>query len=237
MQKLAVSDASAAYAWKTVGGVVDHPDTPKAIKDAYAKAQNSYFSGDFAKLKASVVDKMKAGEKPPMSIDDWRGPVTSNLATIADIASLAMDILDQTAKSAKAVAFQGLLGLSALFVLVLTGGIAGMVMIVSKVVRPIGALTHCMRDLADGDLKVIVPGVSRRDEIGEMSRSVEVFREAAIRNRALESEAEENRLAAERERAEVQARAEAEADERLRQATGALASGLRRLASATCCVN
>ncbi|MFA7415864.1 MAG: methyl-accepting chemotaxis protein [Rhizobium sp.] len=88
-----------------------------------------------------------------------------------------------------------------------------------------------MTGLAAGDVSRPIPYVGRKDEIGDMARSVEVFRQAAIRNSELEASAEQNRLAAEQERADVQRRAEAEAEERLIQATGSLASALRRLAS------
>ncbi|MHB0953917.1 MAG: methyl-accepting chemotaxis protein [Allorhizobium sp.] len=88
-----------------------------------------------------------------------------------------------------------------------------------------------MTGLAAGDVLRPIPYVGRKDEIGDMARSVEVFRQAAIRNSELEASAEQNRLAAEQERADVQRRAEAEAEERLIQATGSLASGLRQLAS------
>jgi methyl-accepting chemotaxis protein len=45
--------------------------------------------------------------------------------------------------------------------------------------RPIGAMTRTMRALADGDTNVDVIGARRRDEIGEMARAVEVFRDNA----------------------------------------------------------
>lgn len=100
-----------------------------------------------------------------------------------------------------------------------------------RFVRPISRMTAVMRQLADGDFKIQIPFVGRRDEIGGMARSVEVFREAAIRNRALETEAETSRTRAEKDRIELQRNAEIEAEKRLSQATGALAEGLRRLSS------
>jgi methyl-accepting chemotaxis protein len=64
-----------------------------------------------------------------------------------------------------------------------------------------------------------------------MARSVEVFQQAAIHNKALEEQTSEARVASERDRDNVQRRAEAEAEERLTQASGALAAGLRSLAA------
>ncbi|MFT6658376.1 methyl-accepting chemotaxis protein [Maritalea sp.] len=45
----------------------------------------------------------------------------------------------------------------------------------------ISNLTATMRNLADGDLDVEVRGADRKDELGEMARAVEVFRENGIK--------------------------------------------------------
>ncbi|QLF70871.1 HAMP domain-containing protein [Peteryoungia desertarenae] len=230
-QRLAVADATAAFAWGKVGVLVNHPDTPRPIKDAYEAAERSYFKGQFADMRADFVTKISSGENPPLTIDQWRAATTPAINSIAAVASLAMDTLNNDAKAAKASALGNMIWFLALFVLVLLLGAIGMMVILSKVIRPMGLLTNCMRTLASGNLSVVVPGAQRRDEMGEMARSVEVFQEAAKRNRELETAAEESRLANERERIEMQARAEAEAEARLTQATGTLAAGLKRLAA------
>lgn len=99
-----------------------------------------------------------------------------------------------------------------------------------KISRPVVALTKSMRLLADGDTESTIPFSLRRDEIGSMAATVEVFRQGAIANKRLEAEAEENRRRAEVERIETQRAAEADAAERLKIATSGLANGLSRLA-------
>lgn len=103
--------------------------------------------------------------------------------------------------------------------------------VVRTVSQMIRATASRMKTLADGDRDTSIQFTNRSDEIGIMARSVEVFRQAAIRNAQLEAEAEENRSRTERERAEMQARAEADAEVRLTKATGTLAAGLKRLAA------
>ena len=96
--------------------------------------------------------------------------------------------------------------------------------------RPLSRLATATDRLANGDLNVeIVSG--GKDEIGQMAASMQIFREAAIANKRLESEAEGNRQRAEAERIATQQRAEADAAERLRIATSGLATGLKRLAA------
>ncbi|WP_117192478.1 methyl-accepting chemotaxis protein [Rhizobium terrae] len=88
-----------------------------------------------------------------------------------------------------------------------------------------------MASLASGNTDDAIPYADRKDGIGDMARSVEIFREAAIRNHQLEAEADASRRRSEAERIELQRQAEAEAEARLNQATGALAASLRRLAA------
>ncbi|UEM23603.1 methyl-accepting chemotaxis protein [Skermanella mucosa] len=69
-------------------------------------------------------------------------------------------------------------------------------MISRGVTAPLLALGDVMRRQAEGDLDAAVPGMDRRDEVGEMARSVEVFRANGLEMR---------RLAAERRQAEARA--------------------------------
>lgn len=50
-----------------------------------------------------------------------------------------------------------------------------------SITRPMSSLTDTMRALADNDLDVSVDGIERQDELGEMARAVEVFRENAVK--------------------------------------------------------
>jgi methyl-accepting chemotaxis protein len=114
---------------------------------------------------------------------------------------------------------------------ILAAALVGAFFVATNFGRPIERITDVMRRLADGDFAISVPFVGRRDEIGGMARSVEIFRQAAARNHQLEAEAATSRQEAELRRTEMQRRVEAEAEERLRLATASLADGLHRLSS------
>ncbi len=62
-------------------------------------------------------------------------------------------------------------------------------------VRPLRHLANVMRSLAAGDLNVDVPAAERRDEIGQMSSTVLVFRDSMIRVAQLASEQENMKVA------------------------------------------
>jgi len=70
----------------------------------------------------------------------------------------------------------------------------------STLTRPILNLATRMRSLAQGDKTAPVPHAAQTDDIGEMARAVEGFREAAIAKDAAEDEARRHREEADAER-------------------------------------
>ncbi|MEO4040513.1 adenylate/guanylate cyclase domain-containing protein [Hoeflea sp. CAU 1731] len=49
-----------------------------------------------------------------------------------------------------------------------------------RIIRPIREITDTMTDLAAGDTTVVIPGTDRNDELGKMSKALEVFRDITI---------------------------------------------------------
>ncbi|MBD8686924.1 MULTISPECIES: methyl-accepting chemotaxis protein [unclassified Rhizobium] len=231
VSSIIANDAGVEFAWKSVRVLVNHPHIAQSLKDELTKADNSYFKGDFATWRSGILAKLKAGESAGVTIDEWRPKITAALGTIASVASLAMDELNRVATAQEAAYLQSLIFYSVLLIVAMAIGIAGIFIVVTRVTRPISSLTSCMGKLADGDLTVAIDGASRQDEIGGMARSVEVFRESAIRNKQLEADAEVNRKRSEEERVTMQRQAEEEAEARLVQATNTFAASMKRLAA------
>ena len=68
------------------------------------------------------------------------------------------------------------------------------------VIDPLGSMARMMQKLAGGDATQSVPGIGRRDEIGVMAASVQVFKDNLIQNRKLEEETALARASAETQR-------------------------------------
>ena len=103
------------------------------------------------------------------------------------------------------------------------------------IASPIVQLKGTMASLVAGDNTVTVPSIVRKDEIGQMARAVQSFKEAAIEKLRLSGEAEESRQSAERMRtAGEQERARNEAENarlaaQQSEAITALGDGLAKL--------
>jgi methyl-accepting chemotaxis protein len=65
---------------------------------------------------------------------------------------------------------------------------------------PVRAMTRVMKQLSAGDTSVVVIGQNRRDEIGEMAQSVNVFKDSMIESERLRAEQERLKEQAARER-------------------------------------
>ncbi|CAK0763323.1 methyl-accepting chemotaxis protein [uncultured Gammaproteobacteria bacterium] len=80
-------------------------------------------------------------------------------------------------------------------------------MVARSITGPVAAMTGTMARLAAGELNAEIPARSNQDEIGEMAKAVQVFKDNAIEKKRLD-EAERARLDAERVAAEAQRRRE-----------------------------
>jgi methyl-accepting chemotaxis protein len=74
------------------------------------------------------------------------------------------------------------------------------VLIVGGITRPLHRITDGIRQLAAGNLEIVVIGQERTHEIGRIAAALEVFRQQAIDNKALVDARESEREAAEQEK-------------------------------------
>ncbi|MBO6507290.1 MAG: HAMP domain-containing protein [Roseibium sp.] len=68
------------------------------------------------------------------------------------------------------------------------GGVGLAIILNLAITRPIRTITNVMDRLANGDNEVDIPGIDRGDEIGGMSRTVQVFRDNAVERAELQEQ-------------------------------------------------
>ena len=69
-----------------------------------------------------------------------------------------------------------------------------------EVSGPIKRMTAVMKKLAEGDTEIEIPGQKHQNEIGEMAKAVQIFKDAAIRSEQVSSEAAERERRSEEEK-------------------------------------
>jgi methyl-accepting chemotaxis protein len=94
-------------------------------------------------------------------------------------------------------------GIAALLVALLA--VLSYAIVTRSVVRPLKKLTDGMRELAEGNFGVVLPGLDRKDEIGDMAQAVETFKVKAEANARGEAEAQmkQNQVAAKQRKADM----------------------------------
>jgi methyl-accepting chemotaxis protein len=73
------------------------------------------------------------------------------------------------------------------------------------IARPIAALTRAMLELAEGNFSVVLPGLGRKDEVGDVAGAVEKFKVVSERKAREEAEAkiQQDQIAAQQRKAEM----------------------------------
>jgi methyl-accepting chemotaxis protein len=104
----------------------------------------------------------------------------ANLRDLQAAKARASEVADSASMTLTIVAVGGLI--------VAFGVLAGTA--IFGVTRPVNAMTNAMGRLASGDLEVAVAGAERKDEVGLLARSLQVFKDNAITARRLAAEQE-----------------------------------------------
>ena len=201
-----------------------------------ASALLSSYDADVAALQKAITVDLKAAveagapdeafDKLDDAIDGGGDKLSATLDKLAkdggDVAELRVNQANEI--SANALWIQIGLGFFAIVSMALLQYIHG-----GSIRNGIEAVRSSMVRIMQGDLQSQVPATERGDEIGEMARAAESFRQAAIDKQKLESQTESERRQSETERREREALKLADA-EALNAAVEDLGQGLNRLA-------
>ncbi|MET4262231.1 methyl-accepting chemotaxis protein [Bradyrhizobium sp. S3.12.5] len=158
-------------------------------KDGEAAAQ-------FAKLTADV-DRVRR---------ETLAPINEEISVLADqITNFAKQRATETRAEAEAEAASVARTSFITGVLVALLLIAACIFSVFSIARPMRALTVAMEKLADGDFSVVLPGLGRKDEVGEVAGAVEKFKIVSEQKARAEVEAKmrQDQIATEQRKLEM----------------------------------
>jgi len=175
----------------------------KLVEKSHGSVQRFWTLVDQSFLPALAKGDTAAAAK---SYADITAAYTAHRAVIDDIVKQTND--ENAATEAEATSRVQLFttivwSISAFVFIVFGAGLAG---IAKGVIKPITGMTAVMQRLAGGELESEIPSLGRRDEVGAMAGAVQIFKENALRVRAMEAaqavaarKAEEDRKAAMRQ--------------------------------------
>ncbi|KTT69734.1 methyl-accepting chemotaxis protein [Sphingomonas endophytica] len=133
-----------------------------------AELQTILNNGDRAALDSFVLNRLY------QSID----PVSESIGKLVD---LQLQIAERTGNEAAATARTNRDMMIALVIAGIAALAVSLVIISSKVVAPIRRLSETIRGLASQNGNAEVPHLDQQDEIGDIARAVDIFRESVVR--------------------------------------------------------
>ena len=182
-------------AWSRVKTYVASGRAPASIVAEVGDVQRAFFN-TYEDVRARVYQAGVTGAAYPVSSQEWIGEATSAINQLLELADAAGRETEAAAAAERQSSINNLLLTSAGLVVAIAVAVLAFWVIAKRVTGPIAQMTATMRELAENNLTIEIPGLDRRDEIGEMAASVEVFKSNAI---------ETERLREEQKKAEVEA--------------------------------
>lgn len=183
--------------------LADTPDTPawaeiKDLFEAYDKASRKSLQHGLRK------ETDAAWQISTVAVAPARAALVEALAKQVSQTTAAIHQAKTEGEAQEAAVTRQILGVSILGLLIGLA-VAGWI-IFYGIVRPLGRMTAQIQGLADGDLDVIVTGTERRDEVGTLARSLDIFKRngLAMRQMAAEQAAQKSQLDVERRAATLQ---------------------------------
>jgi len=154
-------------------------DEPQMIETAQSAGANLIIYRDTFDKVASLPAGDPAREQLVADTLDEVGPVVAE--NLEDLKLSVKAEQDQIGPRATKAASQAVIVTAIVGgVAVILGGFAAWI-IGTGISRPIRQITEVMKELAGGNKQIDIPGQDRRDEIGDMSKAVLVFKENMIR--------------------------------------------------------
>ena len=176
----------AAFANDALAAAAKISDALKAVE-----GQGQFESGAFAKLKTAVTGYLKQSKNAIEMADGDTGSalmfIKSAERNFADIEKLTDDLIMSSSDSKdREIARAGIklerqqLTLAVVLLVMAFVGIIVSFLIGRNISRPVVAMSKAMHELAAGNFEVQLPGLDRRDEVGQMARAIQHFKVKAV---------------------------------------------------------
>jgi methyl-accepting chemotaxis protein len=176
-----------AFAKEASAAAAKISDALKAVETA----QGGVKSDDLERLKKAVAGYLKQSKNAIEMADGDAGSallfIKGAERNFVDIEKLTDDLIARSSDSKdREIAGAGIkleqqqLTLMTVLLVVAFAGIVVSFLIGRNISRPVVVMSRAMRELAVGNFDVQLPGLERRDEVGQMARAVEEFKVQAV---------------------------------------------------------
>jgi methyl-accepting chemotaxis protein len=219
-------------AWSALLEIASGLPLPARFTAAVDKAKQEMFGADYVAMRTKLLTALAAGQPAEMKYADWTPMSIARLNSVLAVADTALDVAKEHTAARQADAMRSLLlalGLLAAALVV----VFGMLVLVSRrVTGPLRQIQQAMLKLAGGDFSVVLPGLDRKDEIGDVANAIERFKVLVDEKAHAEAAEAVQRQKAEADRAAQLAKAEAAAQDKVAEERAQMAQEQTRAVTA-----
>jgi methyl-accepting chemotaxis protein len=165
--------------WENLRAAAARPDAPADIVAAVRTAEEK-FLGFLNGEQKGYLDALASGKKLDIGFSELQRRDTIAANAIADVANTALSVMAESANASKRVAGRHLAFNAALLIAAIAFVMAGLIVVRTRISRPLLAMSDAMRSLAARNLEVVIPGAGRSDEIGAMAAAMQVFKSSML---------------------------------------------------------
>ncbi len=140
------------------------------------------------RLRKIAIDSPVTGTLERIEGGYWFKTITEKIELLKTVEDKIASDLQASAASIESTAYTSFLLLAVVTLILMLLTAAVVYSIVTGITRPITNMTSAMNILAEGNNEIEIYYVGQRDEIGEMAKSVQVFKENAIEKARLTAE-------------------------------------------------
>ncbi|MBI5318355.1 methyl-accepting chemotaxis protein [Bradyrhizobium sp.] len=190
-------------AWETVSAMRQRSGVSGKVAEALAGVDGEYFT-KYGVVRDGVFAAGESGDYK-ISAGEFVARATTAINSILKLAEALGSAADQEAaneasESATSLIINGAVLLASIVLALVSFWVA-----FRRIVGPLSGLTRGMKELAAGNFGVVLPGLGRKDEIGDMAEAVETFKIRAEEKAREEADAKmkQDQIAAQQRKADM----------------------------------
>jgi methyl-accepting chemotaxis protein len=198
MRKVSEHRGQIDLVWSALQAFRLRPDLPVAVTAAISQVGDAYMQRLTATRQA-VLAAASLGTYP-LTGREWVDQSAIAIGAISRLTDVISATTHEAAGGSASAALRNLVVYLGLMAFGMAVSIFSFGIVTRHVVRPLAGVTAAMRRLAEGDRTVAIPGQGRRDEVGQMAKAVDVFKQNLIETDRLRTDQEDAEHRAEAEK-------------------------------------
>jgi len=189
-------------AWASIIEFGQSPTTAATVGDAIAEVENAFFEV-YGETRAGIYDAEAKGAAYPLTGADWIAAATDAINSLLAVQQAAGEATAEIAEMKKTEATTTLFADAFILALAAIMALICVWVIMQRIVRPLRGMTAAMDEISHGNLAVDVPSAERADEIGNMARALQIFKDNLFETERLREQQKEQEAKAEEERSKA----------------------------------